>query len=221
MARPGEQETKRSKQRESQRKGAREDEVRACTGPGDYVHQGNCVQQGGPHSGPGAAGVPPDIPAAGLGGALPAGHHGLRHGRDSRSAGPRGRLREGHSRAWHNQPARNHNRVGQGHRGAGVQCHCLAVPPHGGLLRQHPGRDRGHDLRQDGAGSGRLFLRHEDKVDPGQRAGRAGARGEGGAAVRHRGHIHPLEDDARTLIRHGLHQRQPHHAVQHTHPAVG
>ena len=59
----------------------------------------------------------------------------------------------------------------------------------------------------------RLFFRHKNQMDFGQRARRA-RKGRGGPAfVWHRGHLADLEDDGRAHLCDRLHQRQPHHAV--------
>ena len=66
-----------------------------------------------------------------------------------------------------------------------------------------------------------LVLGHQAEVDPRQRPrcprqGRSRA-----AALRHRGNVAHLEADLRPGPRHRLHQRQPYHALQHSHAGVG
>ena len=63
------------------------------------------------------------------------------------------------------------DRVGFGDRRTGLQRHRLAGSPHLGVLRPAEGRgaDRIHPGK-DGADRRRLFQRHEDQMDSGQRA---------------------------------------------------
>ena len=145
----------------------------------------------------------------------PAGRGGGGHGKDRRHG-------RGHRRHRHHQPAGDHRGLGQGHRGAGVQRHRLAVPPHQRLLRRAESKGlRGGDPPEDGAGGGRLLLRPQDPLDPGQRPRRPAAGGGGGAPLRHSGDLADLAAHRRPGPRHRLLQRLPDHALQHQHPGLG
>ena len=127
-----------------------------------------------------------------------------------------------HSRNRHHQPARDDNRVGPRNGGTGLQRHRMAGPPDLGVLRLAEGRRKNRvDSRKDGPDHRRLFQRHEDQMDSGQRAGRAGAGREGQADVRNGRHMADLAADARRSARDGRDQRLAHDAVQHPHGCNG
>ena len=127
-----------------------------------------------------------------------------------------------HSRNRHHQPARDDNRVGPRNGGTGLQRHRMAGPPDLGVLRLAEGRRKNRvDSRKDGPDHRRLFQRHEDQMDSGQRAGRAGAGREGQADVRNGRHMADLAADARRSARDRPEQRLTHDAVQHPHAAMG
>ena len=125
--------------------------------------------------------------------------------RDARRSG-------GHRR---HQSARDHRRVGQGHRQAGLQRDRLAGHPHGyDLQRTGEGRRPGSLPRQSGSAAGDLLLRPEDQVDSGQCARCAREGREGRSALRQHRHVGDLESDGRPERRRARDrcvQCQPHH----------
>ena len=82
-----------------------------------------------------------------------------------------------------------------------------------GPRRPHPRKNR--------AGPRRLFLRHEDPMDPRPRRGRARIRPPRRPALRHGRLLADLETLRRPGACHRLHQRLAHDAVQHPHAALG
>ena len=139
----------------------------------------------------------------------------------------RGNLDHGHQRTEsgrhrHHQPARDDHRLGFGDRGADLQRHRLAGPPHVGLLRrtEETGAHR-HDPSEDRSDHRRLFQRHEDQVDSGQcRRGPQACR-ERQADVRYGGHVAHLAPYARRGPCDGCEQRLAHDALQHQHAGLG
>ncbi len=66
------------------------------------------------------------------------------------------------------------------------------------------------------------FSAHQDQLDSRHMCrGRTGAGPAGRNSVRHGGQLADLEADRRQGARHRLHQRLPHHALQHPHPRLG
>lgn len=88
--------------------------------------------------------------------------------------------------------------VGPPDRTAGVQCHCVAVPPYGGDLRPAEGRRpwRNGDGK-DRTADRRLFFRHEAEMDHGSRSRRPPAGGAGRTVRRDGGQLAYLEPDRR------------------------
>lgn len=112
--------------------------------------------------------------------------------------------------------------MGPPDRTAGVQRHCVAVPPYGGDLRPAEGRRpwRNGDGK-DRPADRRLFFRYEAEVDHGQHSRRPPEGGAGRAVRRDGGQLAYLEPDWREGPCDGLFQRQPYHAVQYPYPAMG
>ena len=170
----------------------------------------------------GAAGIPAAFSGLGLGRARAGGH--LDHdGRGlPRGAGEGGPDGQGHRRDRHHQPARDHRRVGPRHRAGRPPRHRLAGPPHRRHLRQaEERRPRADDLGQDRPDHRPLFLRHESRLDPRPRAGRARTRRARRTDVRHRRLLSAVAADRRQGARHRRHQRLAHAAVQHPHRRMG
>ena len=170
----------------------------------------------------GAARIPPDLSAAGLGGARRRGDLAdavRRRAGGARRVGPDGRR---HRRHRHHQPARDHAAVGPPHRPAHPQRHRLAGPAHRAAVRATaragPGRRgaRGHR-----PGDRPLFLRHQDPLAAGPRDRRAHRRGAGRAGLRHRGQLAAVEADAGPRARHRREQRLAHDAVRHPPQRLG
>ena len=112
--------------------------------------------------------------------------------------------------------------MGPRDRRTGLQRHRLAGPPHVGVLRPPESRRAdGVYPRTDGTHHRRLFQRHEDQMDSGQRAGRPQARRAGQADVRNGRYVADLAADARRGPCDGREQRLAYDAVQHPHAAMG
>ncbi len=77
------------------------------------------------------------------------------------------------------------------------------------------------DFGQDRPDHRPLFLRHQGRLDPRPRAGRARARRPRRADVRHRRLLSAVAADRRPCARHRRHQRLAHAAVQHPHRRSG
>ncbi len=120
----------------------------------------------------GTAGIHADIPQAGMGGTQPARDMVVAGFGDRRGDRVHRHQRPEHRGHRHHQPAGDHDRVGFGDRRTGLQRHRLAGSPHLGVLRPAEGRgaDRIHPGK-DGVDRRRLFQRHEDQMDSGQRGG--------------------------------------------------
>ena len=122
------------------------------------------------------------LPQTGMGGAQSARNLVVAGFGDRRSHRGHRHQRAEHSRNRHHQPARDDDRVGPRNGGTGLQRHRVAGPPDLGVLRLAEVRRKNRvDPRKDGPDHRRLFQRHEDQMDSGQRAGRAGAGREGQA----------------------------------------
>ena len=147
------------------------------------------------------------------------GHHGPGA---VRGGGRRPYRPQGHCRRRYHQPAGDGDPVGPPDRTAGVQCHCVAVPPDGEDLRPAEGRRpwRNGDGK-DRPADRRLFFRYEAEVDHGQQSRRPPAGGAGRTVRRDGGQLAYLEPDRREGPCDGLFQRQPYHAVQYPYPAMG
>ncbi|CAA9292975.1 MAG: Glycerol kinase, partial [uncultured Actinomycetospora sp.] len=126
----------------------------------------------------------------------------------------------------HHQPARDHGRLGPGHRRADPPRHRLAGHPDpGDLRRARRPRRRGRALPlADGPAAGHLLRGAEGALDPRQRRGRPRAGGARRAGLRDDGHLGAVERDRRRRGRAALHrpdQRLAHPADEHRHPRVG
>ncbi|MMZ60236.1 hypothetical protein D1872_223140 [compost metagenome] len=93
----------------------------------------------------------------------------------------------------------------------------MAVPSNGGYLRsvEERGVERGVPL-QNRAADRSVFFGNEGEMDSGPCPGIPGARGAGGAAVRHDRYVADLEADRRRSARYRLQQRFAHAHVQHS-----
>ena len=130
--------------------------------------------------------------------------------------------RQEYSRHRHHQPARDDHSMGCRDFGAGVQRHCMAGPPHFRVLRQSQGRgaDR-YDTREDGTHHRRLFQRHENTLDTGERAGSKGEGRGRQAALRNRGQLADLDAHQGRDACDRRQQCLPHNAFQHTRAVLG
>ncbi len=194
----------------------------AGPGPGHFQLAQHRLPPRRQHRGHGAARIPPDLPAARLGGARPDGDLADPAGDRARGAAP-GRARstadQGHR---HHQPARDHRGVEPPHRPAHLQRHRLAGPARRAQLRRAARARLGrYDPRQDRLAHRRLFLRHQAPVDPGPRARGAPARRTRRAGLRHRGRLADLAAHRRPGSCDGRQQRLAHHALQRAREPLG
>ena len=168
-------------------------------------------------------GIPPDLPAAGLGRARPGGDLVVAIGRAARRARQGGHRRARPRRDRHHQPARDDAAVGARDRQAARQRDRLAGPAHGARPAMRCA-SAGHaatfaaktGLVIDAYFSGTKLKWLLDHV-PGARAPRAGGR----ARVRHRRQLADLAADRRGVARDRRVEREPHAALQHPHRRLG
>ena len=150
--------------------------VRPRDRPGNDLDPGHALpaQRHLGRRGPGGARA--DLSPGRLGRARPQGDLGEDPAGDL--PGPAGQQphRRQHRRGRDHQPARDHRRLGQEHRRAGLQRHRLAGHPDPADRVPVEGRGlRGRDQAQDRAGHRHLLLGHQDRLDPGERGGGQGA----------------------------------------------
>ena len=192
-------------------------------GPGHVQLARHRVPPQRAHRGDGAAGVPPDLPAARLGGARRRGDlgHAARH--RARGAGARRPAGGRHRRHRHHQPARDHGAVEPPQRPAHPPRHRLAGPPHRAAVRA-AARARGHGrpgAAQHRAGDRPLLQRHQDPLAAGPRERRAHRRRAWRPGLRHHRQLAAVEADRRPRACHRREQRGAHDAVRHPPQRVG
>ena len=168
------------------------------------------------------AGIPAAFSGLGLGRARAGGHLDLdRHGlpRGAGKGRPEGK---GHRRDRDHQPARDHRGVGPRHGQAVHRAIVWQDRRTADICAKL--KSEGHepdDFGQDRPDHRSLFLRHQSRLDPRPRAGRARTRRPRRTDVRHRRLLSAVAADRRQGARHRRHQRLAHAAVQHPHRRVG